>query len=136
MPILTYFAVVGTALLGVLFYASASMEPRGPLAVTSSFEGLPPPWHGPAVPRNFAAAPAPQPDMNSDAVKAAAPPAMKTAAAAPETTGAGQTTKTEAAPKKKKHIVRRPIPQEREDARRYAWQNGYQQAPFGLFGRF
>ena len=130
MPILTYFAVAGTALMALLFYASSNMEPRGPLTVTSNFEGLPPPWHGPAVVQNLAAASAPpQPNMNSDAVKAAA--GTKTAEAT--TTGSGQMAKAEIAPKKKKLIARRPTPQELVE--RYAWQSG-NQGPFGFFGRF
>jgi hypothetical protein len=135
MPILTYFAVVGTALMALLFYASASMEPRGPLAVTSNFEGLPPPWHGPAVVQNLVAQAAPEPDMNSDAVKSAAPAAAKTAAATTTGQGAQAVAKAEIAPKKKKHVARRPAPQEQGDTRRYAWQNG-SPSPFGLFGRF
>src|SRR5581483_12005446 len=122
MPILTYFAVAGTALLALLFYASANMEPRGPLAVTSNFEGLPPPWHGPAVARNLASTPAPAPDMNSDAVKTAAAIAgTKTAAetkTAAVTTGAAQ--KAEPTPKKKRHVARRSS-RPPEDVQRYAW---------------
>jgi hypothetical protein len=133
MPIVTYFAVVGTALLALLFYADATMEPRGPLAVTTSFEGLPAPWHGPAI-QSVASASAPEPDMNSDAVKAAAPAAVKTASAADLTTGSGQPAAAEIAPKKKKHIARKYAPP-REDNRHYAWQSGGGNS-FGLFGRF
>jgi hypothetical protein len=143
MPIFTYFAVVGAALLGVLFYADANLAPRGPLAVTTDFVGLPQPWHGPVNP-SLAAAPAPAPDMNSDAVLAASP---KTAANAKDATVATigmaaaseQVARTERAPKKKRQIARR-APQWHEPSPRYAWRYG-DPGPFGgggggWFGRF
>jgi hypothetical protein len=136
MHIVIYFFVVGTALLALLFYADAKMEPRGPLAINNEFVGLPAPWHGPAA-QNLASTPAPSPDMNSEAVLAAAPPASKPGAVAAATNAAGseQTAKAEIAPKKKKHIARR-APQPEDGAPRYAWRNGGD-GPFGgLFGRF
>ena len=51
MHIIRYFIVVGSALLGLLFYANANLEPRAPLAIMTDFHGLPKPWRGPAFPR-------------------------------------------------------------------------------------
>jgi hypothetical protein len=136
MPILSYFFVAGTALLALLFYANASMEPRGPLAVTTDFEGLPRPWQGPAAP-NLASRPAPAPDMNSDAVLAAAPQATASGKLAATTSGVApveQTAAADTAPKKKKHVARK-APRQDEHAPRYAWQSG-NPSPFGFFGRF
>ena len=137
MPILTYFFVAGTALLALLFYANAQMEPRAPLAVTSTFEGLPTPWHGPAA-QNLAATPAPAPDMNSEAVLAATPAGtnvkgVTTVAATSGTGSPEQTARAETAPKKK-HVARK-TPRPDEQTPRYAWQGG-NQSPFGFFGRF
>jgi hypothetical protein len=71
--------------------------------------------------------------MNSEAVQAATAAGTKAVAAAAETTG--QAAKPEPAPKKKKHLARRPS---REDGQRYAWRPG-ESAAFGggfIFGRF
>jgi hypothetical protein len=131
MPILVYFFVAGTALLGLLFYANAHMEPRGPLAVSTNFEGLPQPWHGPVTTQTLAATPAPAPDMSSDAVLAAAPPAGAKVAAA--TSGAASEQPRADLAKKKKRIARR-MPQPEDGQQHYA-QSG-SPAPFGFFGRF
>ena len=49
MPIFAYFAVVGSALVGLLFLADAVLPARGPLKISSNFYGLPPAWHAAAV---------------------------------------------------------------------------------------
>ena len=135
MPIVSYFVVAGTALLALLFYADAHLEHRGPLPISSEFAGLPKVRHvRPEDPVMSLVAPAaPAPDMHSAAVLAAAPPPEPDAKA--EAGPAKQTAKAEPAPRKKRHVARRPPPQ--PDAPRFAWRGGSNE-PFGLplFGRF
>jgi hypothetical protein len=127
MPILKYFGFVGAALVALLFVANATLE-KGPSPVqTSSLYGLPKPWK-PDPTQTLTATSAPEPDMSSDAVLAAAPKAeparQPTVAVAVE------------APKKKKHVAvtRRPV----NDGRQiFAWQrNDNTFAGGGFFGRF
>ena len=44
MPIFTYFAVVGSVMIALLFVADATLEKGSPAVVTSQY-GLPKPWH-------------------------------------------------------------------------------------------
>jgi hypothetical protein len=88
MPIFTYFAVVGSVMIALLFVAGATLDKGSPAVVTSQY-GLPKPWR-PVVtsdqdglpkpwrpdPIHLAAAPAPAPDMTSPLVLAAAPKAQ------------------------------------------------------------
>jgi hypothetical protein len=72
MPILAYFCVVGTFLLGFLFAADAYLPATAPAIASSSFYGLPAKYtatNGPLITPS-----APEPDMNSPAVVAAAQP--------------------------------------------------------------
>jgi hypothetical protein len=133
MPILKYFAVVGAALMALLFVADATLVKGPPAVTTSSLYGLPKPWK-PDPTQTLAVTPAPEPDMSSAAVAAAAPK--------PEPQ---QTAKVEV-PKKKRHVAaRRPIPDEarqsfawsRDGRQNFAWRSGGN--PFGgsgFFGRF
>jgi hypothetical protein len=107
MPILKYFAIAGTLLLGALFAAAAYLPATVPAIPSSNFTGLPPAWktevNGPLVPPT-----APEPDMSSAAV-AAATPAPEAAPAKP----------------KRKHVARRRR-EDGDDARGYgssAWNN-------------
>jgi hypothetical protein len=73
MPIFSYFAVVGSVLVALLFAADATLPKSAtPVVVTSSLYGMPKPWHPDPTPI-LATAPAPAPDMASEAVLAAAP---------------------------------------------------------------
>jgi hypothetical protein len=47
MPILSYFLVIGTALVGVLFLVSYEIEPSGPPLGVSQMVGVPPPFKAP-----------------------------------------------------------------------------------------
>jgi hypothetical protein len=80
MPALTFLAVVGLALIALLFVADATLEPSSPPIVTSNRVGLPEPWHpdsmDPGAIRNLTTAPAPALDMASDLVRAAMPKAQ------------------------------------------------------------
>jgi hypothetical protein len=72
MPILAFFGVVGFALIALLFVADATLERSSPVIVTSDRTGLPERWHPDAI-QTLATAPAPAPDMTSQAVLAAQP---------------------------------------------------------------
>jgi len=126
MPILSYFAVVGSVLVALLFVADAALtKSDAPVVPTSSMVGLPKPWHPDPQIKSLATAPAPAPDMSAAAVVAAAPkpePAAKVA--------------EHPAPKKKRVVRRQP---RYDDGRAsYAWSRN-EPGPFGgggFFGRF
>jgi hypothetical protein len=75
MPALTLLAVVGLVLIGLLFVADATLENGPPPIVTSDRTGLPKPWRPDGV-KTLTTAPAPAPDMTSDAVVSAQPKAV------------------------------------------------------------
>jgi hypothetical protein len=75
MPALTFLAVVGLVLIGLLFVADATLENVPPPIVTSERTGLPKPWRPDGV-KTLTTAPAPAPDMTSDAVVSAQPKAV------------------------------------------------------------
>jgi len=72
MPALTFLAVVGLVLIGLLFVADATLENGPPPIVTSDRTGLPKPWRPDGV-KTMTTAPAPAPDMSSEAVLSAQP---------------------------------------------------------------
>jgi hypothetical protein len=140
MPIFSYFAVVGSVLVALLFAADVTLPKSAtPVVVTSSLYGMPKPWHPDPSPI-LATTPAPAPDMSSEAVLAATP----------KTTPVNErSTAVNAAPKKKRVVVARKPPA--DDARQnhawsrngdpfrqnYAWSRSGD--PFGgggMFGRF
>src|SRR5689334_11392333 len=126
MPIFSYFAVVGSVLVALLFAADVTLpKSTAPVVATSAIYGMPKPWR-PDPTQTLAAMPAPAPDMSSAAVLAAAPktePVNERSAAAT------------AAPKKKRVVARKPAP---DDPRQnYAWsRNGDPFGGGGSFGRF
>jgi hypothetical protein len=141
MPILSYFAVVGSVLVALLFVADARLD-KQPLPYSSEYVALP--KAQPQLKSSIlTATPAPAPDMFSAAVLAAAPPppssaelaaaALAKAEAVPQ-----RTVKAETAPKKPKRVVRRAIP--RDDGQNYAWRSANNGGFFGggnsMFGRF
>ena len=72
MPALAFLAVVGLALVALLFVADATLESGSPPIVTSARVGLPEPWH-PDTAGTLTTTPAPAPDMSSKAVLSAQP---------------------------------------------------------------
>ena len=124
MPIFSYFAVVGSVMVALLFAADATLPKQGPAVVSSDFYGIPKPWR-PEPQQTLVATPAPAPDMTSEPVQTA----MPKAAPAPERTAA-----VEAPPKKKRVVHKQPRP----DDTRFAWSRGNESASFGggFFGRF
>ena len=72
MPALAFLAVVGLALVALLFVADATLESGSPPIVTSTRVGLPEPWH-PNTAGALTTTPAPAPDMASKAVPSAQP---------------------------------------------------------------
>jgi hypothetical protein len=73
MPVLVFFAVVGFALIALLFVADATLERSSPVIVTSDRVGLPESQHPADTIQILTTAPAPAPDMTSQAVLAAQP---------------------------------------------------------------
>jgi hypothetical protein len=74
MPVLAFFAVVGSVLLALLFVADATLEQSGSPIVTSQRTGLPAPRYDNAnAIKTLTTEPAPAPDMTSPAVLAAQP---------------------------------------------------------------
>jgi hypothetical protein len=128
MPIFSYFAVVGSAMLALLFVADATLpKTDAPVIATSSIYGLPKPWK-PDSAQTLIASQAPAPDMTSEAVLAAAPkvePVNERSAKADT-------------PPKKKHVAHR-APRPDESRQNFAWQQR-DPGPFGggggMFGRF
>ena len=72
MPVFAFFAVVGFALMALLFVADATLERSSPVIVTSDHVGLPARWHPDTI-QTLTTTPAPAPDMASQAVLAAQP---------------------------------------------------------------
>jgi hypothetical protein len=73
MPALAFLAVAGLVLTALLFVADAKLElSSSPAIITSQRTGLPEPQYHHAT-RIFTEAPAPAPDMTSEAVLAAQP---------------------------------------------------------------
>jgi hypothetical protein len=127
MPILSYFAVVGSVLMAMLFVADATLtKSDSPVVPTSSMVGLPKPWQPDPQIKSLAAAPAPAPDMSAAAVVAAAPK--------PEP---APTVAERPAPKKK-HVAKRQQPRHNASRDTFAWSRN-DPGPFGgggFFGRF
>ena len=99
MPALTFLAVAGLALMALMFVADATLEPGSPPIVTSQRSGLPE-VRRPDVAQTSSAAPAPAPDMTSQAVLAAQPKSAPDALA--KIGSAAQAARAEAPPKKKR----------------------------------
>jgi len=119
MPILAYFCVVGTFLLGLLFAADAYLPATAPAIASSNFHGLPARYtaaNGPLITPT-----APEPDMNAPAVAAAQPNL------APVNTPSSATVQ---APKAKRKVIARKRPEDRFEHRygetnsfAWSWQN-------------
>src|SRR5262245_62172246 len=74
MPVLAFFAVVGSVLVALLFVADATLENGSPAIVTSQRSGLPAPRYDSAnAIKTLTNAPAPAPDITSQAVLSAQP---------------------------------------------------------------
>jgi hypothetical protein len=97
MPVLAFFAVVGSVLVALLFAADATLENSSPVIVTSQRTGLPVPRYHNAI-KTLATAPAPAPDMTSQAVLDAQPKSAPEALAKIESAARGA--RAEAPPEK------------------------------------
>jgi hypothetical protein len=97
MPVLAFFAVVGSVLVALLFAADATLENSSPVIVTSQRTGLPVPQYQNAI-KTHTTAPAPAPDMTSQAVLDAQPKSVPEALAKIEP--AAREAQAEAPPKK------------------------------------
>jgi hypothetical protein len=102
MPALAFLAVVGLALIALLFVADATLESGSPAIVTSDRVGLPEPWR-PNTAGVLNTTPAPAPNMSAQAVLAAQPPD-----ALAKIDPAARAARAEA-PSKKKRDTQRPF---------------------------
>jgi hypothetical protein len=136
MPVLSFLAVVGFALIAMLFIADGTLEPSSPPIVTSNRVGLPEPWHPdsmyPDAIRNLTTSLAPAPDMASDLVRAAMPETQSASEDLAKVDPAARAARAEAPPTKKR-ITRTQPPSE------YRRNNTWSQSPgaareFGLSG--
>jgi len=113
MPIFTYFAVVGSVLIALLFVADTTLE-KGTRALVTSQYGLPKhpvvtsdqyghekPWR-PDPKQILAAVPAPAPDMTSPLVLAAQPKAQSVPEVLAKVEPAALAARAEAPPRKKR----------------------------------
>jgi hypothetical protein len=121
MPIFTYFAVVGSVLIALLFVADTTLEkgtralvtsqyglPKHPV-VTSDQYGLEKPWR-PDPKQILAAVPAPAPDMTSPLVLAAQPKAQSVPEVLAKVEPAALAARAEAPPRKKRVTgTQRPV---------------------------
>ena len=134
MPIFTYFAVVSSVLIALLFVVNPMLEKGTRAVVTSDRVGLPKPWHPNSI-QTLAAAPAPAPDMMSPLVPAAGPKAQS----APEVAKVdpvARAAKAEATPKKKRVTSRQPPDDFRQN---HGWSQDRYPGPFEggrFFGRY
>ena len=83
MPLLAYFGVVGSILVGLLYVAEAQLGPPTSLSISTNFHGLPAPWKAASTPI-LTVREAPAPDMSKPvvaqpAVSGVRPPATKIA---------------------------------------------------------
>ena len=77
MPIVIYFAAVGSVLIALIFFANATLEKGPPAIATTQRVGLPQsPIPDPT--QILTSSPAPAPDMTSPLVQAAAPTVQPT----------------------------------------------------------
>jgi hypothetical protein len=130
MPIFTYFAVVGSVMIALLFVAGATLEKGSPAVVTSQY-GLPKPWR--PDPIHLAAVPAPAPDMTSPLVLAAQPKAQSVPEVLAKVEPAALAARAEA-PKKKRVTGRQPPVDNRQ---KHVWsQHLTGSREFGLSGSY
>jgi hypothetical protein len=97
MPIFKFLVVTGFALITLLFAANAMLEPGSPPIITSQRTGLPEPRYHNAA-RTLTTAPAPAPDMTSQAVRDAQPKSVPEAL--PKIEPAAREARAEALPNK------------------------------------
>jgi hypothetical protein len=124
MPVLSFLAAAGLALIALLFVANATLEPGSPPIVTSERVGLPKSWQPDPV-QTLVRAPAPEPDMTSPAVLAAQPKVAAEALTPPN---------------KKKHVTRKRSPDDHyQQIQAWSWDRDrgpFRGGGFFSFGRF
>jgi hypothetical protein len=65
MPLLAYFGVVGSVLVGLLYVAEAQLGPPTSLSISTNFHGLPAPWKAKSSIAILTVRDGPAPDMSS-----------------------------------------------------------------------
>jgi hypothetical protein len=146
MPIFTYFALVGSVLIALLFVADATLEKGTPAVVTSQY-GLPKPWRPEVTSDQYglekpwrdpkqilAAVPAPAPDMTSPLVLAAQPKAQSVPEVLAKVEPAALAARAEAPPRKKRVTGKQPPVDNRQKHTRSQHLPGSRE--FGLSGSY
>jgi hypothetical protein len=141
MPIFTYFAVIGSVLIALLFVADTTLE-KGTRAVVTSQYGLPThpgvtsdqyglekPWR--PDPKTV---PAPAPDMTSPLVLAAQPKAQSVPEVLAKVEPAALAARAEAPPRKKRVTGKQPPVDNRQKHTRSQHLPGSRE--FGLSGSY
>ena len=145
MPIFTYFAVVGSVLIALLFVADATLEKGTPAVVTSQYGlpkrpvvtsdqyGLEKPWRPKTQKQILAAVPAPAPDMTSPLVLAAQPKAQSVPEVLANVEPAALAARAEAPPKKRVTGRQPPV----DNRQKHTWsQHLPGSREFGLSGSY
>jgi hypothetical protein len=134
MPILSYFVVVGAALVGLLFAADAMLPNRGPLRISSEFHGTSLALHAEPAGSSRTAdiepdlpGMAPAPDMKSAAIKLAREDGPRSVAVPKIEPVNASVASAEPVQKKRKPVVR-PREDRSHIARRREWRQHYAQA--------
>ena len=130
MPVLAFFAVVGSVLVALLFAADATLN-SSPVIVTSQSTGLPVPQYHNAI-KTLTTAPAPAPDMTSQAVLDAQPKSVPEALAKIEP--AAREARAEAPPNKLRIEVSAKKARAEAPPNQRTQHSHYQQTP--LYDRF
>jgi hypothetical protein len=127
MPLLSYFSIVGTALLGLLFVADAVLPDRPPLKFSTDTYGLPVNPPSQRVVRIHNLHPAPAPDMTSLSVMFAnldAPPAAAPVPPPDEVVSAVASPAEPRSQRVAERTAKRPKQQRRvRDEKRQEWQD-------------
>ena len=103
MPLLAYFGVVGSILVGLLYVAEAQFGPPASLSISTNFYGLPAPYKAASAPI-LTVRDAPAPDMSKPV---AAQPAVSEPR--PVTTKTASERKTKKPQKAYRHTVSRHL---------------------------
>jgi hypothetical protein len=143
MPIFTYFALVGSVLIALLFVADATLEKGTPAVVTSQY-GLPKPWRPEVTSDQYGlekpwrpdpkTVPAPAPDMTSPLVLAAQPKAQSVPEVLAKVEPAALAARAEAPPRKKRVTGKQPPVDNRQKHTRSQHLPGSRE--FGLSGSY
>jgi hypothetical protein len=127
MPLLSYFSIVGTVLLGLLFVSDAVLPDRPPFKFSTDIYGLPVDPPSQRIVRSHNPHPAPPPDMTSPGVMLANADAPPAASLTPPPAEAARAVASAAEPRVQRvaeRTAKRPKQRQRARAdKRQEWQD-------------